>query len=102
MRKLSLDFLPCRNIAPASRNGPLATPSGVRCFPALAHRAGWAVLRRAAVCLVAAALLLPRASSAQETQTNSAPQVFARALTQLVAILEAPTNQAPRTFTTTL
>ena len=59
-------------------------------------------MRRAAVCLVAAALLLPRASSAQEAQTNSAPQLFARALTQLVAILEAPTNQAPRTFTTTL
>jgi isopenicillin-N N-acyltransferase-like protein len=57
---------------------------------------------RLAACFLAAALLLPRLSSAQETQTNSPAQLFARGLTQLVAILEPPTNQAPRTFTTTV
>jgi outer membrane lipoprotein-sorting protein len=50
--------------------------------------------------LVAAVLLLPRFSSAQETQTNSPAQLFAQTLTRLVAILEPPANQAPRTFTT--
>ena len=58
------------------------------------------VLPRAAACAVAAALLLPRVSAAQETQTNSPSQRFVQALTQLVAILEPPANQAPRTFTT--
>jgi outer membrane lipoprotein-sorting protein len=52
--------------------------------------------------LIAAALLLPRISSAQETQTNSPSQLFVQAMTRLVAIIEPPTNRAPRTFTTTV
>ena len=56
----------------------------------------------AAICLVAAVLLLPGLSSAQETQTNLAAQFFVKAVTQVVAILEPPTNQAPRTFTATV
>jgi hypothetical protein len=52
--------------------------------------------------LVAAALLLPLISSAQETQTNSPSQLLTQALTRLVAIVEPPSNQAPRTFTTTV
>ncbi|MGO8930042.1 MAG: C45 family autoproteolytic acyltransferase/hydolase [Limisphaerales bacterium] len=57
---------------------------------------------RFAVCFVAGALLLPRIAPAQETQTNSPAQLFSQALTQLVAILAPPTNQAPHTFTTTV
>ena len=56
----------------------------------------------ATVCLVAAALLLPLLSSAQETPTNGPAQFFVKAVTQLVAIFESPTNQPPRTFTTTV
>ncbi len=50
-------------------------------------------------CLVAVALLCPSAVPAQETQTNAPPQLFAQALTKFVAIFQAPTNAAPRTFT---
>jgi len=57
---------------------------------------------RLAICLVAAVLLLPRLASAQEVQTNTPAQLFAQGLTQLLGILEPPTNQPPRTFTTTL
>ena len=57
---------------------------------------------RTAPVFVAVALLLPRIAPAQETQTNSPSQLFAQALSQVVAILAPPTNQAPRTFTTTV
>jgi hypothetical protein len=51
---------------------------------------------------VAVVLLTPRSFSAQETQTNTAAQLFSKALAQLVTILEPRPGQAPRTFTTTL
>jgi outer membrane lipoprotein-sorting protein len=57
---------------------------------------------QAAVCLAVAVLLLPLLSSAQETQTNAPAQFFVKAVAQLVAIFESPTNQTPRTFTTTV
>lgn len=61
-----------------------------------------AIRPRAAAGLIVAALLLPGIVSSQETQTNSPPQLFAQALTRLVAIVQPPSNQAARTFTTTL
>jgi len=60
------------------------------------------VMPRLAVCFVAVALLLPRIAPAQATPTNSPAQLFSQALAQLVAILAPPTNQPPRTFTTTV
>ena len=52
--------------------------------------------------MLAAALLLPLISSAQETDTNSPAYFLVQAVNQLVAILEPPADKAPRTFTTTL
>jgi dienelactone hydrolase/outer membrane lipoprotein-sorting protein len=52
--------------------------------------------------LVAAALLLPRASSAQEAKTNSPSHYLIQAVNRLTSVLEPPASQAPRTFTTTL
>jgi len=52
--------------------------------------------------LIAAALLLPRTSSAQEAQTNSPTHYYIQAVNRLAAVLEPPASQAPRTFTTTL
>jgi dienelactone hydrolase/outer membrane lipoprotein-sorting protein len=52
--------------------------------------------------LVAAALLLPRVSSAQEAQTNSPTHYYVQAVNRLIAVLEPPASQAPHTFTTTL
>jgi isopenicillin-N N-acyltransferase-like protein len=52
--------------------------------------------------IVAVALLLTCVCPAQEAKTNSPSQLFAQALAQLTAILAPPTNQAPRTFTTTV
>jgi|GEM_PF-201298 len=57
---------------------------------------------RAAAGLIAATLLLPLISSAQETQTNSPTHYLLQAVNRLAAILEPPASQAPRTFTTTL
>jgi outer membrane lipoprotein-sorting protein len=71
-------------------------------LPAFAIYTRRAIAPRVAAGLIAAALVLPLISSAQETQTNSPAQLFARALTRLVAIIEPPANQATRTFTTTL
>jgi hypothetical protein len=71
-------------------------------LPAFADYTRRAIVPRVAAGLIAAALVLPLISSAQETQTNSPAQLFARALTRLVAIIEPPANQATRTFTTTL
>ena len=51
---------------------------------------------------MAAAVLFATSAPGQEAQTNSPPQLLAKALTQLVAIIQPPTNLAPRTFTTTL
>jgi outer membrane lipoprotein-sorting protein len=51
---------------------------------------------------MAAALLLPRLSSAQETDTNSPATFLVQAVNRLVAILEPPADKAPQTFTTTL
>jgi len=48
------------------------------------------------------ALLLPRISAGQPAETNSPTQVFAGGLARLVAIFQPPTNEPPRTFTTTL
>jgi outer membrane lipoprotein-sorting protein len=45
---------------------------------------------------------MPHVSWAQETQTNSPAQLFVQTLTRLVAIIQPPTNQPPRTFTTTV
>jgi isopenicillin-N N-acyltransferase-like protein len=64
--------------------------------------AATSLMTRSMAGIVAVALLLPGVASAQETQTNSPSQLFAQALTQLVAIIQPPTNQAPRTFTTTV
>ncbi len=69
---------------------------------AQAHRARVRVTTRVAVGCLAAALLLPRISSAQAPQTNSPSQLFVRGLGQLVALLEPPKNQSPRTLTTTV
>ena len=52
--------------------------------------------------LLAAALLLPCISSAQEAKTNSPTHYFVQAVNRLTAVLEPPASQAPRTFTTTL
>src|ERR1035438_2564600 len=52
--------------------------------------------------LVAAALLLPGASLAQETKTNSPSHYLIEAVKQLTSVLEPPASQAPHTFTTTL
>ena len=41
-------------------------------------------------------------TSAQETQTNSASQYLLQAVNCLATVFETPSNQAPRTFTTTL
>ena len=71
-------------------------------LPAFANYTRRAIAPRVAAGLIAAALVLPQISSAQETQTNSLAQLFAQALTRLVAIVEPPTNQAPRTFTTSV
>ena len=61
-----------------------------------------AIMARLAIGLVAATLLLPVVSSAQETDTNSPAYFLVQAVNQLVAILEPPSDKAPRTFTTTL
>jgi hypothetical protein len=48
------------------------------------------------------ALLLPGLCPAQTAETNTPAQLFARALTRLVRIVEPTTNDAPRTFATAL
>lgn len=94
MARLTLALNPSRaSFQTRSRSG---------CFPAFAICARGTIIPRAAVGFVAAALLLPHISWAQEAQTNSPAQLFAQALTQLVAIIHPPTNQPPRTFTTTV
>src|SRR5208282_114710 len=70
--------------------------------PMASYRREQRVMPRLAVCFVAVALLLPRIAPAQATPTNSPAQLFSQALAQLVAILAPPTNQPPRTFTTTV
>jgi hypothetical protein len=47
-------------------------------------------------------LLLPLLAPAQPSDTNAPLRWFGGALTQLTQLLDAPTNQPPRTFTTTL
>jgi len=59
-------------------------------------------LARATAGIVVLALLLTFVSPAQEAKTNSPSQLFAQALAQVSAIFAPPTNQAPRTFTTTV
>ena len=54
-----------------------------------------------AACVAAAALLWSPGASAQTTGTNSPAQLFTQALTQLMAVIQPPTNLPPRTFTTT-
>jgi outer membrane lipoprotein-sorting protein len=66
-------------------------------IPAAASR-----LARTTAGIVAVALLLTFACPAQEAKTNSPSQLFAQALAHFTAILAPPTNQAPRTFTTTV
>jgi len=61
-----------------------------------------AIKTRAAAGVVAFAVLLPCLGAAQEAKTNSPSQLFAQALARLAGILAPPTNQAPRTFTTTV
>ena len=72
------------------------------CLPAHAIRTRGAIMPRTAAGVMAAALLLPRIASAQETQTNSPSHYLLQAVKQLAAILEPRTNQPPRTFTTTV
>jgi outer membrane lipoprotein-sorting protein len=52
--------------------------------------------------VLAGALVFGGLAPAQEPPTNSPPQIFARALTQLAGIIQPPTDRAPRTFSTTL
>ena len=66
-------------------------------IPAAASR-----MTRAMAGIIAVALLLTCVCPAQEAKTNSPSQLFAQALAQLTAILALPTNQSPRTFTTTV
>src|ERR1035437_3701918 len=102
MAKSTSSIMIFRTITPNSGGFPFPTLAGARCFPPRAPRARKLVMPPAAVCLVAAALLLPLLSSAQEAPPNGPAQFFVKAVTQLVAIFEAPTNQSPRTFTTTV
>ncbi len=71
-------------------------------FEVLAHGVKGLLRQRVAVAVVAASLLLPWCCTAQEAQTNSPSELFARALNQVAAILQPPTNQVPLTFTTTV
>src|ERR1019366_9778510 len=102
MTKPSPKFMPHAIHALTPSRGSFRTLPRLGWFPAFAIWARGAIIPRAAAGLVVAALLLPCIASAQETQTNSPAQLFAQALTQLVAIIQPPTNQVPRTFTTTL
>jgi outer membrane lipoprotein-sorting protein len=52
--------------------------------------------------VLAVTLALTGLARAQETPTNTAPQVFAKALTQIAAIIQPATNGVPRTLATTL
>ena len=52
--------------------------------------------------LVAAALLLPHAASAQEAKTNSPSHYLIQAVNRLTSVLEPSASQGPHTFTTTL
>jgi outer membrane lipoprotein-sorting protein len=61
-----------------------------------------AIISRLAAGLVAASLLLPVISSAQDTSTNSPATYLVQAVNQLVAILEPPADKPARTFSTTL
>src|ERR1039458_4256474 len=78
--------------APASNSSGCSTM-----IPAAASR-----MTRAMAGIIAVALLLTCVCPAQEAKTNSPSQLFAQALAQLTAILALPTNQSPRTFTTTV
>src|ERR1039458_99301 len=89
-------------VALAPSGGLFRTLLRSGCFRGFATCVRGTIVPRVAAGLIAAALLLPPVSSAQEVQNNSPSQLFARALTQLVAIVQPPTNQAPRTFTTTV
>ena len=66
-------------------------------IPAAASR-----LARATASIVSVTLLLTCVCPAQEAKTNSPSQLFAQALAQLAGDLAPPTNQPPRTFTTTV
>ena len=102
MTNPSPKFLPGATHALTPSRDSFRTPPRLGWFPAFAIWARGAIIPRAAAGLIVAALLLPCIATAQETQTNSPSQLFAQALTQLVAIIQPPTNQAPRTFTTTV
>ena len=57
---------------------------------------------RAIVCVTLISLLPPCLSWAQTAETNSPLRVFAGTLSRLAQLIQPPTNEAPRTFTTTL
>jgi outer membrane lipoprotein-sorting protein len=65
-------------------------------------RASRATMPRVVACLIAAALLLPRLSSAQETDTNSPATLLVQAVNRLVSIFEPPADKPAQTFTTTV
>jgi outer membrane lipoprotein-sorting protein len=88
-------------ITPAAPGGRVLTSVGTR-TSACSASVRIQPLARAAIWLLAAALLLPCLAPAQEAQTNSPTQLFSRGLTQLLAVLEPPSHPTPGTFTTTI
>ncbi len=92
----------CSSPTLAASSRPLPSPSGGGRSATLSRPVRPAIKTRAVAGLVAFALLLPCLSPAQEAKTNSPSQLFAQALARITRILAPPTNQAPRTFTTTV